>query len=105
MDQIAETRTARHDRLTGRRSPRTAQRAAALASARGASSLVFSGIARDSWHNLCFEFVGSELAKGQAQAATGPDGTSRNRRAFAPNSVRSREDHWSLEAWKSSPHI
>jgi hypothetical protein len=33
MGQIAETPTARHDRLTGRRSPRMAERAAALASA------------------------------------------------------------------------
>jgi hypothetical protein len=82
MGQIAATPTARHDRLTDRRSPRTAERAAARASAHAASSLALSGIARDDWHNLCFEFVGSGLAKGQAQAATGPDGASRNRRVL-----------------------
>jgi hypothetical protein len=39
MGQIAETPTARHDRLTGRRSPRMAERAAALASALAARLL------------------------------------------------------------------
>jgi hypothetical protein len=86
MGQIAATPTARHDRLTDRRSPRTGERAAARASAHAASSLALSGIARGDWHNLCFEFVGSELAKGQAQVATEPDGASRNRRILAhPN--------------------